>query len=117
MKMAATRLMVDTVEGLPDNQALEIAEPALPETVPDGKIDRGNVSTVKDPVCGMEVDPDKAKEAGLMLEDQGQTYYFCSEECALEFHRHGVQINPASGSDSMPDALPDHEAHQTGHQP
>ena len=31
---------------------------------------------VKDPVCGMEVDP---KTAAFKSEYQGQTYYFCSK--------------------------------------
>ena len=35
----------------------------------------------KDPVCGMEVDPDSA----LMADRAGVTYYFCSEKCRTEF--------------------------------
>ena len=45
---------------------------------------------VKDPICGMKIDPVKAEEAGLVIEADGKTYYFCSEECAEEFHRHGL---------------------------
>lgn len=37
---------------------------------------------VKDPVCGMTVDPDQA--AGS-VEYQGQTYYFCSTHCKARF--------------------------------
>jgi YHS domain-containing protein len=36
----------------------------------------------KDPVCGMEVQPDQA--AG-QSEYQGQTYYFCCQDCKREF--------------------------------
>ncbi len=36
----------------------------------------------KDPVCGMDVDPDHA--AGR-LEHQGRTYYFCSDFCVKKF--------------------------------
>ncbi|MDR7416419.1 MAG: YHS domain-containing protein [Armatimonadota bacterium] len=39
---------------------------------------------VKDPVCGMEVDPVRA--AGKS-EYQGQTYYFCSAHCKATFDR------------------------------
>lgn len=37
---------------------------------------------VKDPVCGMEVDP---KEAAGKSEHAGTTYYFCSEACKRDF--------------------------------
>ena len=39
-------------------------------------------STMKDPVCGMQVDP--AKAAGTS-QYQGQTYYFCSKGCKTKF--------------------------------
>jgi Cu+-exporting ATPase len=35
----------------------------------------------KDPVCGMQVD-DKAR---LQSNYQGQTYFFCSEDCKRKF--------------------------------
>ena len=37
---------------------------------------------VKDPVCGMEIEPEAA--AGK-VEHQGQTYYFCSAACKKSF--------------------------------
>jgi Cu+-exporting ATPase len=39
---------------------------------------------VKDPVCGMDVDP---KTAEHMSEYQGQTYYFCSAGCKKTFDK------------------------------
>lgn len=36
----------------------------------------------RDPVCGMEVNPDEATEYD---EYQGNTYYFCSIACAEKF--------------------------------
>jgi len=41
-----------------------------------------NDSTVQDPVCGMEVDPE---EADYSTEHDGRTYYFCSESCKDSF--------------------------------
>jgi P-type Cu+ transporter len=38
-----------------------------------------------DPVCGMTVDPENARAAGLTVEHDGTTYYFCSRGCMLEF--------------------------------
>jgi YHS domain-containing protein len=40
------------------------------------------MATVKDPVCGMDVNPDQA--AGKS-EYQGQTYYFCCKDCKRIF--------------------------------
>lgn len=39
---------------------------------------------VKDPVCGMDVDP---KTATAKSEYQGQTYYFCSPGCKKSFDK------------------------------
>ena len=41
-----------------------------------------NITAVKDPVCGMDVDT--ATAAGRS-ENQGQTYYFCSSKCKEKF--------------------------------
>lgn len=38
---------------------------------------------VKDPVCGMEIDPAKAAQT---REAMGQTFYFCSNFCAELFN-------------------------------
>lgn len=43
--------------------------------------------TVKDPVCGMQVSPEKATAS---LTHDGKTYYFCSTSCAEKF-----LVNPA----------------------
>lgn len=40
---------------------------------------------VKDPVCGMEVNPEVARAQGLSAEHEGQTYYFCGRGCMLDF--------------------------------
>ncbi|WP_408958019.1 permease [Natrinema sp. 74] len=57
--------------------------------VPDEIVDRAreNVledgsTTVRDPVCGMEVDP---TETDYSLEHDGHTYYFCSQSCTESF--------------------------------
>lgn len=39
-------------------------------------------ATMIDPVCGMNVEPDQAVGES---EYQGQTYYFCCEECKQLF--------------------------------
>ncbi len=37
---------------------------------------------VKDPVCGMQIDP---KNAAATSEYKGETYYFCSDSCKKKF--------------------------------
>ena len=39
---------------------------------------------VKDPVCGMDVDPKTAAGKSVY---QGQTYYFCSTGCKKSFDK------------------------------
>jgi YHS domain-containing protein len=40
------------------------------------------MATVKDPVCGMEID---SAAAAASEEYEGKTYYFCSEACHQRF--------------------------------
>ncbi|MEL9909039.1 MAG: YHS domain-containing protein [Desulfurococcus sp.] len=42
------------------------------------------MSTQIDPVCGMAVDPGKAKYKTIY---KGKVYYFCSKHCLDEFER------------------------------
>jgi len=42
------------------------------------------MSIVRDPVCEMDVDPARAAAQAV---HQGDTYYFCSEACAISFRR------------------------------
>jgi P-type Cu+ transporter len=39
----------------------------------------------KDPVCGMDVNPEVATALGLRSEHEGSTYYFCGRGCKLDF--------------------------------
>jgi YHS domain-containing protein len=39
----------------------------------------------KDPVCGMDVNPEVAKAAGLTADHDGNSYYFCGRGCMLDF--------------------------------
>ena len=38
--------------------------------------------SVKDPVCGMEIEPE---DAVARIKHEGRDYYFCSESCEEEF--------------------------------
>jgi Cu+-exporting ATPase len=53
--------------------------------MPDPSAEKGGQGTptvVKDPVCGMTVDPATAKHSAM---HEGQTYYFCSGRCREKF--------------------------------
>ena len=102
MKLAAVRLM-DKVEYPPEIRQDEQDELTNPVqmTMPHDSKKTMPKGMVRDPICGMNIDPVKAEEAGLTIEADGKTYYFCSEECAEEFHRHGPQL----------DASPEHMEH------
>ena len=43
---------------------------------------------VKDPVCGMEIEP---KQAAAKTQYQGKTYYFCSPGCKVAFEKNPTQ--------------------------
>lgn len=55
---------------------------------------------VKDPVCGMDVDP---KTVPLSSNYQGQTYYFCSVGCKKAFDKEPQKYAAKEGG---------HSAHQ-----
>lgn len=42
-------------------------------------------TTGVDPVCGMSVDLETARAAGLVTQHAGETYAFCGRGCLLEF--------------------------------
>ena len=49
---------------------------------------------IKDPVCGMEVDP---KTAAGKSEYRGQTYFFCSNGCKKAFDKEPEKYAKAQG--------------------
>jgi P-type Cu+ transporter len=64
---------------------------------------------IKDPVCGMMVDPQKA--AGKVAH-AGKTYYFCSKGCAQKFEKDADKFLAAPGAAEMgSDPRADHQHH------
>jgi len=49
---------------------------------------------VKDPVCGMDVDP---TSAAAKSDYQGVTYYFCAVECKQQFDAEPEKYLPGAG--------------------
>ncbi|MDD3982611.1 MAG: YHS domain-containing protein [Candidatus Omnitrophica bacterium] len=52
----------------------------------------------KDPVCGKEVDPDKA---AAKISMSGRTFFFCSLECKEEFGRNSGKYLDNGGKDKQ----------------
>ncbi len=55
----------------------------------------GPEGKVKDPVCGMDVDPQNAKAASVY---RGTTYYFCSTSCRDKFEKDPAKYASAGGA-------------------
>jgi YHS domain-containing protein len=47
--------------------------------------EKRTIEATEDPVCGMTVEPDRAREKGLTLTHEGVEYAFCGKGCRLEF--------------------------------
>jgi len=68
--------------GFRDLDSRQIVTTSLCDLAPSGKsIMAPKLPTIKDPVCGMTVNVDKA----LYIEYQGKTYHFCSPACRTKF--------------------------------
>ncbi|WP_370644762.1 heavy metal translocating P-type ATPase [Methylorubrum sp. B1-46] len=64
----------------------------------------GDAQTVKDPVCGMSVDPHTAKHRA---EHNGHPYYFCSNGCRTKFEADPARyLDPASAA-AKAEAVPE----------
>lgn len=78
---------VEIVEGLEPGERIVVSGNFLIDSESRMKLAAagffGNV--VKDPVCGMDLDEGKARTAGLKIEHQGKSYYFCSDTCQRQF--------------------------------
>jgi len=108
MKLAATRLMDE--KPIPDSRPNPEVAPSnsTKEQLMLAEAGHTAPAVVKDPVCGMNVNVEKAKEQGLILELNGATHAFCSLECKEEFRRQRAHnVDAAAGSPSS-----DHSAHQ-----
>lgn len=59
-----------------------------------GQEGKNTGGSTKDPVCGMEVDPQRATAASVY---GGETYYFCSASCRDKFEREPQKYLAAAG--------------------
>jgi Cu+-exporting ATPase len=72
------------------NDDAHAIKPAAPAASDDGK---ASTATVKDPVCGMDVDPARAKHT---LEHDGKAFFFCSAGCVAKFRADPARYTQAA---------------------
>lgn len=63
--------------------------------------DLRTIAPNEDPVCGMTVDPETARERGLTLQVDGREYLFCGKGCYLEFRDNPAQYLDRTYKPSM----------------
>ncbi len=119
MRRAAAKLMEEKTavmekaspsQAAPKNQAppqakLAAKPPAAPATA------SAPVAAVKDPVCGMTVNPESARADGLTAEVDGTTYFFCSEDCREQFTQDPSQFLGEQAGQPRPMPAPVHGGH------
>jgi YHS domain-containing protein len=77
---------VEIVEGLMEGERIVASASFLLDSESRMKTAAaGLFNPETDPVCGMEVDRDKAKNAGRVAEHDGHAYFFCSDDCRRMF--------------------------------
>ena len=82
--VVAATFLVDSESRLKTPAAAPAPRPGsgMPAGVPQ---QMAAAKTVKDPNCGMQVDPAKATASGNTFTYRGATYYFCSRQCKETF--------------------------------
>ena len=68
-------------------KAPKTMQPQKVESVSSPAHSMSSSKMLKDPVCGMDVDPAKSIAAGNFESVRGKTYYFCSPTCRDKFHK------------------------------
>jgi YHS domain-containing protein len=90
---------VEILKGLMDGEKIVVSGTFLIDSESRMKAAAGIYGeTSEDPVCGMEVDQSKARAAGHVSLFNGQTYYFCSDECKVDFDKAPARYTVKAGS-------------------
>jgi YHS domain-containing protein len=63
--------------------AVDSADPKKPSSPPSTSTPKPAAQKVKDPICGMMVDPKTSEKASY----EGKTYYFCSRDERVLFEK------------------------------
>ena len=73
-----------------------------PSAIRDAQLSSGqHAVALRDPVCGMELDPNRASSAGHSEKYQGEVFQFCSDKCQKKFQQDpakyaGVKVSSVS---------------------
>ena len=63
--------------------------------------EKRTIASNEDPVCGMTVDVEQARQKGLTYEYDGREYAFCGKGCMLDFKDDPQQYLDAGYQPSM----------------
>jgi RND family efflux transporter MFP subunit len=111
--MEGERIVVSGNFLIDSESRMQLAAAGMPAAVPMFTAEL----RARDPVCGMEVDADKAKAAGLASEHGGTTYYFCMADCKLKFEANpGAYLSPPAGGRPAQAPPHAHGQHAPAHQ-
>ncbi len=91
---------VEIVEGLMPEEQIVISGNFLIDSESRMKLAAAGLYGIpeKDPICGLEVYPSRARAAGLTSEFGGKTYYFFTKDCKDQFDKeHGQDPDKPAG--------------------
>jgi YHS domain-containing protein len=97
--MSVSTIIVAANAQLLRGLTLRHASAADAQAIPQSRLKEAPMTqaprTAIDPVCGMTVEIEHAKVAGLTAEHDGTTYYFCGRGCKLDFEEErGKHLEP-----------------------
>jgi YHS domain-containing protein len=81
---------VEILKGLMPGERIVISGTFLIDSESRMKAAAAGVNTAtseRDPICGMEVDPVRARAASLVSSFEGTTFFFCSDDCKKTFDK------------------------------
>jgi membrane fusion protein, copper/silver efflux system len=97
---------VEVAEGLTPGDRIVTSGTFLLDSDSRLRLVAAGVSTsVRDPVCGMDVDQTKASATGRKIEHRGTTYYFCSDDCKEKFAKAPERYIGRTGDHRAPTAV------------
>ena len=100
--LAAGEKVVTSGNFLIDSESKMRSSALISPAIKDVQLSSGqHAVALRDPVCGMELDPNRASSAGHSEKYQGEVFQFCSDKCQKKFQQDpakyaGVKVSSAS---------------------
>jgi len=100
--LAAGEKVVTSGNFLIDSESKMRSSALISPAIKDVQLSSGqHAVALRDPVCGMELDPNRASSAGYSEKYQGEVFQFCSDKCQKKFQQDpakyaGVKVSSVS---------------------